>query len=169
MPILQHYGRPLRPSVDVTTILTAVVISSVADHSSLLDHHVVLHAALVAALYRTVGVEFGPYVKATAYSHSLKPFSAACCVQEVVSSYLSYYRAAQLPNRSRDDEETKGKECNNLMVLLCELYNFQVIACVLMYDMIRALLGSVLSEMDVEILLKILRSMCRCSIFSSHF
>ena len=122
----------------------------------------------MAALYRTVGVEFGPYVKATAYSSSLKPFAAAYCVQEAASLYLSFYRAAQFPDRSREDEEVKGKECTNLMVLLCELYNLQVIACILMYDMIRALLGSVVSEMDVEILLKILRSMCSCSVFSSH-
>lgn len=122
----------------------------------------------MAALYRTVGVEFGPYVKATAYSRSLKPFAAAYCVQEAVSLYLSFYQTAQFPDRSRDDEEIKGKECTNLMVLLCELYNLQVIACILMYDMIRALLGSVVSEMDVEILLKILRSMCSCSVFSSH-
>jgi hypothetical protein len=58
--ILQRYGILLRCFVDVTTILTATIISSIADHSSLLDHHVVLHAALVAALYRTVGVELGP-------------------------------------------------------------------------------------------------------------
>jgi nucleolar MIF4G domain-containing protein 1 len=168
MPILQHYGRPLRSRVDVTTILTTTIISSIADHASLLDHHVVLHAALVAALYRTVGVDFGPYMKAIVYSRSLNTFAAAYCVQEAVSSYLSYYRATQSPDWLQD-EEIKGKECTNLMVLLCELYNFQVIACVLMYDMIRVLLGSVVSEMDVEILLKILRSMCRCSLFSSQF
>ena len=46
------------------------------------------------------------------------------------------------------------------MVLLCELYNLQVISCILMYDLIRSLLSGVVTELDVEILLKILRSMC---------
>ena len=159
-PILQYYGTPLRRFVDVTTILTAIIISSIADHSSLLDHHVILHAALVAALYRIIGVEFGPYFKATASLHPLKLVAAAYCVQEAVSSYLSHYQAAQSSDQSRDDGEIRGKECTNLMVLLCELYNFQVISCILVYDLIRWLLSSVVGEMDVEILLKILRSMC---------
>jgi len=77
-----------------------------------------------------------------------------------VSLHLSHYQVAQSPSQSRDDGEIKGKECTNLMVLLCELYNLQVIACILMYDLIRPLLSGVITELDVEILLKILRSMC---------
>ena len=66
MLILEQDGIPLRCFVDVTTTLIATIISSIADHSSLLDHHVVLHAALVAALYRIVGVELGLYFQKTA-------------------------------------------------------------------------------------------------------
>ena len=51
-----------------------------------------------------------------------------------------------------------GKECSNLVVLLSELYNFQVISCVLMYDVIRALLDGDLTEFKVELLLKVARS-----------
>ena len=56
-------------------------------------------------------------------------------------------------------DEAKGKECSNLIILLSELYNFQVISCVLVYDIIRSLLDGDLSETDVELLLKLLRSM----------
>ena len=56
-------------------------------------------------------------------------------------------------------DEAKGKECSNLIILLSELYNFQVISCVLVYDIIRSLLEGDLSETDVELLLKLLRSM----------
>jgi len=52
----------------------------------------------------------------------------------------------------------KGKECSNLIILISELYNFQVISCVLMFDIIRTLLDGALTEIDVELLLKILRS-----------
>ena len=52
----------------------------------------------------------------------------------------------------------RGKECLNLAMLLSELYNFQVISCVLVYDVIRGLLDT-LNEFDVELLLKIARSM----------
>jgi nucleolar MIF4G domain-containing protein 1 len=47
------------------------------------------------------------------------------------------------------------------MVLLSELYNFQVISCVLIYDLIRSLLSEELSEVVVELLLKLLRSKYR--------
>ena len=43
-------------------------------------------------------------------------------------------------------------------MLLSELYNFQVISCVLMYDVIRALLDGELTEFKVELLLKVARS-----------
>ena len=66
----------------------------------------------------------------------------------------------ELLKRRRDDE-AKGKECSNLIILLSELYNFQVISCVLVYDIIRSLLEGDLSETDVELLLKLLRSTLR--------
>jgi nucleolar MIF4G domain-containing protein 1 len=44
------------------------------------------------------------------------------------------------------------------MVLLSELYNFQVISCVLIYDIIRNLLSTELTEFVVELLLKLLRN-----------
>lgn len=46
----------------------------------------------------------------------------------------------------------------NLIVLISELYNFQVISCVLVYDIIRNLLERDLSELGVELLLRIVRS-----------
>lgn len=52
----------------------------------------------------------------------------------------------------------RGKECSNLIILISELYNFQVISCVLLFDVVRSLLEGRLTEMDVELLLKILRS-----------
>lgn len=57
--------------------------------------------------------------------------------------------------------DTLGKECSNLIILLSELYNFQVISCVLVYDVIRGLLDGELTEFQVELLLKITRSTYR--------
>ena len=54
-----------------------------------------------------------------------------------------------------------GKECSNLIVLLSELYNFQVVSCVLVYDIIRNLLSAEMTEFVVELLLKLLRSTCQ--------
>jgi nucleolar MIF4G domain-containing protein 1 len=57
------------------------------------------------------------------------------------------------------DQDEPGKEASNLIVLVSELYNFQVISCVLIYDLVRDLLNQPqLSEYNVELLLKVLRS-----------
>lgn len=70
-----------------------------------------------------------------------------------------------MPTRNREtplgsEAEGKGKECSNLIVLLSELYNFQVISSILVFDIIRGLLAGDLTEFGVELLLKIVRSAC---------
>ena len=46
----------------------------------------------------------------------------------------------------------------NLILLISELYNVHVISCVLVYDLIRDLLAGGVTELNVELLLKITRS-----------
>jgi nucleolar MIF4G domain-containing protein 1 len=87
-------------------------------------------------------------------------------VQSVVSSYEHYYSALASAIAGDALSEPSGKECSNLIVLLSELYNFQVISCVLVYDIIRNLLSAELTEYDVELLLKLLRSTYQSSAFS---
>ncbi|KAF8126932.1 ARM repeat-containing protein, partial [Boletus edulis] len=118
---------------DVTSTLTTLMIDGISSHAMLLDSFVVLHAAFISSLHRLIGVEFAAFV-----------------VQNVVSAY-------ELTDVTTQTDE-RGKECSNLIVLLSELYNFQVISCILLYDIIKDLLGKTLSEFRVELLLKILRS-----------
>lgn len=81
-----------------------------------------------------------------------------------MASYEQYYSAMQLMSSNvprsttAEDEQTDGKECSNLLVLISELYNFQVISSVLVFDVIRELLQADLTEFKVELLLKLLRS-----------
>jgi len=84
-------------------------------------------------------------------------------VQNVVSSYEHHYSVLSSVTAAVHDatSDPLGKECSNLIVLLSELYNFQVISCVLVYDIIRNLLSVELTEFVVELLLKLLRSMYR--------
>ncbi|KAJ3536451.1 hypothetical protein NM688_g6834 [Phlebia brevispora] len=127
---------------DVTSTLTTLIVDGICAHSLLLDSYVVLHAAFVSSLHKLVGVEFAAYF-----------------VQNVVTSYERYFAALQEPVSSdATEEDNRGKECSNLIVLLSELYNFQVISCVLVYDMIRGLLDGDLTELKVELLLKIVRN-----------
>ncbi|KAG6862500.1 hypothetical protein C0995_000047 [Termitomyces sp. Mi166 len=123
--------------IDVTTSLTTLIIDGISSHSSLLDSYVVLYAAFVSSLHKVIGIEFAAYF-----------------VQNVVSSYERYFSTQQ----AAAEEEDGGKECSNLIVLLSELYNFQVISSVLVFDIIRRLLDAGLSEFVVELLLKIVRN-----------
>lgn len=77
-------------------------------------------------------------------------------MQTLIASYESQYAALQDALEGR--EEQGGKECSNLLVLISELYNFQVISCVLVFDVIRHILKGDLTEFKVELLLKIMRS-----------
>ena len=79
--------------------------------------------------------------------------AAAFFVQTTVTSYENHY--AQL---EAAEEDSDGKECSNLIVLLSELYNFQVVSCVLVFDIIRGLLQDEFTEFKIELLLKITRS-----------
>ena len=157
--ILDHFAHL---TLDVTASITSLVVESISAHSALLDSFVILHAALISSMYRLVGVEFG---KATLFARCCDQLSlrAAFFVQNVVSSYEYHYNSLFSSTISADGAATdpSGKECSNLMVLLSELYNFQVISCVLIYDIIRSLLSTELTEFIVELLLKLLRSTCR--------
>ncbi|KAJ7773440.1 hypothetical protein B0H16DRAFT_1660470 [Mycena metata] len=134
---------------DVTSTLTTLIVDGISSHSSLLDSYVVLYAAFVSSLHKIVGIEF-----------------AAFFVQRVVAAYEQHYAELKdveivpvaLPEKTQTDASTSGKECSNLIVLLSELYNFQVISCVLVFDLIRGVLDTDLSEFSVELLLKIVRN-----------
>ncbi|KAK0223272.1 hypothetical protein IW262DRAFT_1458274 [Armillaria fumosa] len=126
---------------DVTSTITTLIIEGISSHSSLLDSYVVLHAAFVSSLHKIVGIEFAAYF-----------------IQTLVSSYEKHYQTLDSDPSTEVDEEIKGKECSNLIVLLSELYNFQVISYILIFDVIRGILESKFSEFNVELLLKMLRS-----------
>jgi len=48
------------------------------------------------------------------------------------------------------------KKCINIITFVSYIYNFQVISCILVYDIIKQSINN-LSELDVEILLKIVK------------
>ncbi|CAE6450582.1 unnamed protein product [Rhizoctonia solani] len=130
------------PRNDVTQALTNVILDSVSSSANLLDTFVILHAAFVAAIHKIVGIEF-----------------AAFFIENTVSSYEKHWNNLRSHPSEKPDEPVVGsKESSNLLVLLSELYNFQVISCVLIYDLIRALLNSEFSEFDVELLLKVVKN-----------
>ncbi|KAJ3972249.1 hypothetical protein EV361DRAFT_970953 [Lentinula raphanica] len=81
----------------------------------------------------------------------------------LLDSYIALYAAFvsslhKIIGIEFGNAEDKGKEASNLVVLLSELYNFQVISCVLIFDIIRTLSTSEIREFHVELLLQIVRN-----------
>ncbi|KAG9124497.1 suppressor of glycerol defect [Ceratobasidium sp. 392] len=146
------------PRNDVTQALTRILLDSISSSANLLDTFVILHAAFIAALHKIIGIEFGEFF--------FKAFSAYFA-EQTVSSYETHWKALRSDSKpadqsTADNENTSAptgtKESSNLLVLLSELYNFQVISCMLIYDLIRALLNSEFLEHDVELLLKVVKN-----------
>jgi len=98
------------PRANVTTTITDLLLTILSAKESLLDTFAILHAGLVAALYRIVGIDF-----------------VAQIVQTLVEKFDKVYPS----------QERAGV---NLIVFLSELYNFGVIGSGLMYDLIKMFL-----------------------------
>lgn len=52
---------------------------------------------------------------------------------------------------------TEGKECDNLVAIIGHLYNFQVVHSLLIFDILKLLVGA-FTEKDVELVLFVLRN-----------
>lgn len=55
----------------------------------------------------------------------------------------------------RNPSETK--ECNNLIAIVAHLYNFQVVHSILIFDILKVLVGT-FTEKDIELVLFVLRN-----------
>jgi nucleolar MIF4G domain-containing protein 1 len=73
-------------------------------------------------------------------------FSVAVGLVKALNDYLS-----------NPPDYSKGKECDCVLLLLSQMYNFKMIHCVLIYDIIRKLLTE-LTERDLDLVILILRS-----------
>ncbi|KAI9179029.1 suppressor of glycerol defect [Blastocladiella emersonii ATCC 22665] len=116
------------PRMAVTSALTAQTLASVAEKVHLLDGFVMTYAALLACIGSTMGVEV-----------------VASFVQAAVTRWLEL-----LANPA-----TLREACN-VLVLIGHMYNFQIISCALVYDMVRRLVDEV-SEDRIELVLKLVK------------
>lgn len=116
------------PRQIVTECLTALLLESIVQQSTLMDTFVTLHAAVISATYRSQGVEVGAYF-----------------IQTLVEQYEVHYKA------------DRTKEAGNLISLLTACYSFQVVSCKLLYNLIEQLIQN-FSEQNSELLLRIVRN-----------
>lgn len=79
-------------------------------------------------------------------------------VQTMIESFELHFRSLTSSSSSTidDDDPPGSKEAKNLITLVAELYNFQVVSCVLVYDLVRMLIEK-LDEPSVELLLRVMR------------
>lgn len=120
------YGTQPRHTVNETLI--SIILESIVQQGRLLDTFVYLHAALVVAIYRLQGVDFGAFF-----------------VQTLVEKFETYHK------------EAKGKETSNIVSLLSSVYTFQLVSSKLLYDIIKVLIGD-LNEQNAELLLRLVRT-----------
>ncbi|KAJ1035643.1 hypothetical protein NDA18_000420 [Ustilago nuda] len=147
--ILAEYESLYRthPRAHVTSTIAQLILDTITSRSNLIDTFVILHATLVAALHKVVGVELAAYF-----------------ITRLVEDLTRHYEELKKDSNKAEgeQEEARGKECMNLTVLLCELYNLHVVACPLIYDLIRMFLGTSeerkVGEVDIELLLKTIHS-----------
>lgn len=127
---------------DVSETITDMILTAISSKANLLDSFVILYATVVASLYRLVGIEF-----------------AAHFIQTLVEQFDGHHALASSTKSTEMTDETLNavKQCTNLIVLVSELYNMHVIACVLVYELIRWFMTE-LSELNVELVVKIVKT-----------
>eukprot|EP01117_Protostelium_nocturnum_P009064 TRINITY_DN324_c0_g1_i3.p1 TRINITY_DN324_c0_g1~~TRINITY_DN324_c0_g1_i3.p1 ORF type:complete len:485 (-),score=107.07 TRINITY_DN324_c0_g1_i3:23-1477(-) len=110
--------------------LTQIILLNCVNSGQSLIHSVpiIAQASLVAILHLLIGTEVG-----------------SALVEEIAIKFEELYL------------QQKSMECSNLLILLTHFYNFQVVHCVLIYDLIKILLNR-FKELDLELLLLLLKN-----------
>lgn len=125
----------------VTSTLVDLLLTSVCEPTSLPDTLIILPAGFIAAVYKIVGTDF-----------------AAQIVQRITELFDENYSRAIANTPDGASATSEGsKETSNLIMLLSELYIFQVVGSNLLYDYIRLFLDK-LSELNAELLLRVIRA-----------
>ncbi|QDS71623.1 hypothetical protein FKW77_007272 [Venturia effusa] len=122
------------PRQYVTSILIDLLMERICIRTSLNDTFIILHAGFISAVYKVIGPHFG-----------------AQMLERIIAEFDKHY----------DIEKTSGdgnKQASNLIAFLADLYTFQMIGSRLAFDYIRLLLDSKLSDLNTELLLKILKN-----------
>ncbi|KAJ2388274.1 suppressor of glycerol defect, partial [Coemansia sp. RSA 2603] len=147
LQIEQQYQRQARHHV--TTVLSDLILQAIRSRIHMLDSFLVVNAALVGAVYRAIGVEPVAHL----VQRLVEEFDARFAQGKAEAEQAA---AAEEEDGEGGDALTAGKECQNLGVFLAELYNFHVVSCQLVYDVVRQCAGDV-GEFTADVLLGVVR------------
>jgi nucleolar MIF4G domain-containing protein 1 len=139
----------------MTHVVTELIVSYVSDHANLLESFVVTYTALVSCLFNIIGLEFGAHLVQTATELFDKTASSIRTSNSINNNEQSGVDD-NLSNDASVQDDVTSKRMLNLATFISSLYNFDVIGCPLIYDIVRMCLAR-LEEVDVETLLRVLR------------
>ncbi|RDI81491.1 Imidazole glycerol phosphate synthase [Venturia inaequalis] len=122
------------PRQYVTSILIDLLMERVCVRTSLTDTFMILHAGFISAVYKVIGPHFGAQI-----------------LERIITEFDRYY---EIERASEDG----NKQASNLIAFLADMYTFQVFGSRLAFDYIRLLLDSKLSDLNTELLLKIIKN-----------
>ncbi|RDD36878.1 Nucleolar MIF4G domain-containing protein 1 [Trichoplax sp. H2] len=116
----------------VTETLTQLIFDSCIQNTLIPEKLIMEHVVVITVLHSNVGTEIGAHF-----------------IEKLALFYKNLYNEI--------GPIGTNKRCHNALSLFCHLYNFKVIHCTLIYDLIRKSIES-MNQLDVELLLHILRN-----------
>ncbi|XP_048196494.1 nucleolar MIF4G domain-containing protein 1 [Perognathus longimembris pacificus] len=114
---------------DMSDTLTAALLGACVTTSAMPSRLMMEHVLLVSILHHTVGIEVG-----------------ACFLEAVVRKFDHVYKSGG-----------EDKECDNLFTIIAHLYNFHVVQSLLVFDILKKLIGT-FTEKDIELILLMLKN-----------
>ncbi|KAI8515835.1 Nucleolar MIF4G domain-containing protein 1 [Branchiostoma belcheri] len=117
---------------DMNDMVTSALTEACLSPDPLPERLMMEHCMLVALLHNNIGTELGAHL-----------------VEFLARRFDRLHRT--------NDNRGEGKECDNVVAMFAHLYNFKLIHCILIYDIIRRLIDS-FNERDIELILGVLRN-----------
>ncbi|XP_061205461.1 nucleolar MIF4G domain-containing protein 1 [Neopsephotus bourkii] len=114
---------------DMNETLTDILLNACVTAVAMPARLIMEHVLLVSVLHHNVGIEVGAHF-----------------LEAVVKKF---------DELSKSDAE--GKECENLLALIAHLYNFHVVHCLLIFDILKKLI-SAFTEKEIELILFLLKN-----------
>ncbi|XP_037691655.1 nucleolar MIF4G domain-containing protein 1 isoform X2 [Choloepus didactylus] len=114
---------------DMNDTLTGVLMSACVTDTVMPSRLMMEHVLLVSILHHTVGIEVGAHF-----------------LEAVVRKFDDIYKSG-----------SEGKECDNLFTIIAHLYNFHVVQSLLIFDILKQLVGT-FTEKDIELILLMLKN-----------
>ncbi|XP_063271887.1 nucleolar MIF4G domain-containing protein 1 [Prinia subflava] len=114
---------------DMNDTLTDILMSACVTAVAMPARLLMEHVLLVSILHHNVGIEVGAHFLEAV----VKKFDELC------------------------KSDAEGKECENLLALIAHLYNFHVVHCLLIFDILKKLV-STFTEKEIELILFLLKN-----------